>query len=71
MKATGVNSHTRAQLKSLMEEGYTAEEISSMIQVEESVCKNWMKHFAPEVEVEAEVEKKPKAKVSKKKSSSK
>jgi len=48
MKATGVNSHTKKQLRELQAEGYSAEEISSMIQVEEKAVANWMRHFVPE-----------------------
>ena len=52
MKATGVTNYTKAKLKSLMVEGYTAEEISSMIQVEEKAVRNWMEHFSKEVKSE-------------------
>jgi transposase len=52
MKATGVNNHTKAQLKELMATGYDAEEISSMIQVEQSAVENWMKSFSKEVKAE-------------------
>lgn len=82
MKATGVDQSSKFQLKRLAAEGYTAEEISSMIQVEEKSVKSWMKHlgFGPQVVVDPvpldenfndEADKEFFAKVAKKKSKSK
>lgn len=62
MKAAGVNNNTKAQLKKLMAEGYDAEEISHMIQVEEVSVKAWMNYFADKVKVEKKEENKPEKK---------
>lgn len=59
MKATGVNSYTKGKLKALMAEGYNAEEISDMTQVEVKSVRNWMEHFADKVKVEEKKEDKP------------
>jgi hypothetical protein len=48
MKATGVNNYTKKRLKELMDEGYTAGEISDKLQVEEVSVKAWMEHFGAE-----------------------
>lgn len=47
MKAKGVNYNTKNKLRALQAEGYTAEEISSDIQVDEEVVQGWMDHFDP------------------------
>lgn len=45
MKAKGVDFSSKNKLIELAKEGYTAEEISSMIQVEEESVKSWMKYL--------------------------
>ncbi len=45
MKATGVDFSSKNKIRALQTEGYTAEEISSIIQVEEKCVQNWMDHF--------------------------
>jgi transposase len=62
MKATGVNNYTKSQLKKLTAEGYTAEEISRQIQVEQKAVENWMDFFSPEVAPEVEPVKKKSSK---------
>ena len=64
MKAKGVDYNSKNKLISLAKEGYTAEEISSMIQVDEDCVKGWMKYLkldnevvaATDTEVETEIE---------------
>ncbi len=69
MKARGANFVDRNRIKHLAEEGYTADEISDIVRVEEKCVKGFMKSFgfeekAPEPEP---VKKKVKKKVAKKK----
>lgn len=45
MKATGVDYSSKIRLKKLAEEGYSAEEISSDIQVKIESVESWMKYF--------------------------
>ena len=68
MKAQGVDRTSKFRLIKLADEGYTAEEISSMIQVEEKSVKGWMKHlgYPKKVETEEPVKVVKKAKTTKK-----
>ena len=64
MKAAGVDYNSKNQLKKLAAEGYTAEEISSMIQVKEESVKSWMEYLG--FNKKPEEKKETKAKVAKK-----